>query len=325
MVSIQEGKSFFDTLALEFVRVTEFAAIAAAKWVGKGDGKAADQAAVEAMRDVLNQIDFAGEVVIGEGAKDESAELSIGERVGTGRGSAFDLAVDPLECTSSVAFGRTNAMTVIAAGPKGTLYRAADSYMEKIAVGKEAARVIDLDASVRENITQVARALGKTSSEITVAVLERDRHAKLIGEIRAAGARLALFTDGDVSMAIATCLRESPVDILMGIGGSTEAVLAAAALKCFGGNMLCRWKPKDEKHLARLRAAGITDFSRILSVDDLAKGSEVAFTATGVLSGPILKGLTFEPEHITTHSVVMSSYPKTVRFIHTHHRSLVTT
>lgn len=316
---MERERSTFQHLALDFVRVTELAAIAAAQWVGKGDAKAADKAAVDAMRAAFRDVECAGEVVIGEGAKDESFELAVGERVGRGSGPALDIAVDPLECTSSVAFGRTNALTVIATGPKGALYRAADSYMEKIATGPAAAGVLDLDAPTADTIRAVARALGKPVEEVTVAILDRDRHAKLIAEVRAAGARVALFSDGDVAMAIAPSLPEPLVDILMGIGGSTEAVLAAAALRCLGGEILCRWKPKDEGHVARLKSAGVTSFDGIFSARDLARGDELTFTATGVLSGPLLPGVTFTTPHVHTHSVVMSTRPRAVRFLKTHH------
>ncbi|MBI4088259.1 class II fructose-bisphosphatase [Candidatus Kaiserbacteria bacterium] len=304
-------------LALEFVRVTEVAAIAAAKWIGRGDGKAADKAAVDAMRTQFNTIDFRGTIVIGEGAKDESHELYVGEKLGKGSGPEFDIAVDPLECTDSVANGRPNALAVIATGPKGSLYAAADSYMDKIAVGPEAKGVIDLDAPVADNVHKVAKALGKEVSELIVAVLDRDRHENLIKEARAAGARVRLFTDGDVAMALGTCLETSSVDMLMGIGGSAEAVLSAAAMRVLGGELLCRWKPKDEKHIARLNGAGVTDFSTIFTARDLAKGDDVSFTATGVVSGPLADGVLFASDHIVTHSVVMSTSPRMVRFIET--------
>lgn len=316
-----QDPSSFQHLALEFVRVTELAAIAAAKWTGKGEKKLADKAAVDAMRETLNQIDFSGEIVIGEGAKDEAPELYIGEKVGCSSEPILDIAVDPLECTSSVAYGRPNALTVIAMGPKGTLYKAADSYMEKIAVGPRAKKIIDLDAPVKDNITKIASALGKDISEITVAVLDRDRHQKLIEEIRACGARIQLFTDGDIAMALATCLEESPVDILMGVGGSSEAVLAATALKCLDGEILVRWRPKDESHIQRLNEAGITNFDKIFSRNDLAKGDDLAFTASGVITGPLLEGVIFSEDHITTHSIVMSSGPKMIRFIKTRHQT----
>ncbi|MDO8601661.1 MAG: class II fructose-bisphosphatase [bacterium] len=326
------SRSIFQHLALDFVSVTEQAAIAASKWIGKGDGKAADKDAVDAMRQMMNTIDFRGEVVIGEGAKDEAAELYIGEKLGKenskgnskknskSNGPLLDIAVDPLECTNSVAFGRSNSITVIALAPKGNLYKAADSYMEKIAVGSQAKNVIDLDAPVAINIRKVAKALGKKVGEITVAVLDRERNQKLIQEIRKAGARIQLFTDGDVSWAYATCVRESPVDLMMGIGGSTEAVLAATALKCLGGQLLCRWRPKDEKHIARLRHAGITNFQKIFGVNDLARGDDLAFIATGVLSGPLASGVNLVGNHIHTETLVISSKPKTFRRIITKHK-----
>jgi fructose-1,6-bisphosphatase II len=306
-------------LALEFVRVTEVAAVAAAKWIGKGDGKAADKAAVDAMRAQFNTIDFCGTIVIGEGAKDESHELYVGERLGRGDGPEFDIAVDPLECTDSVANGRPNALTVIATGPKGSLYAAADSYMDKIAVGPEAKDVIDIDAPVKDNIIKTAKAIGKDVEELIVAILDRERHEKLIAQARAAGARVRLFTDGDVAMALGTCLETSSVDMLMGIGGSAEAVLSAAAMRVLGGEILCRWKPKDEKHIKRLNAAGVTEFDTVFTAKDLARGDDVSFTASGVVSGPLAGGVLFSHDHEITHSVVMSTNPRTVRFMESKH------
>jgi fructose-1,6-bisphosphatase II len=314
-----DSSSIFANIALEFVRVTEVGAIAAARWIGKGDGHAADKDSVDAMRDYFNKVDFSGEIVIGEGAKDEAAELYVGEKLGSGNGPLIEIAIDPLECTDSVANGRPNAISVIATGPEGSLYRAADSYMQKLAVGRAASQVIDIDAPVKDNVTKVARALGKDVSEITVAILDRDRHTELIAEVRAVGARVQLFTDGDVAMAIATSLRDSPIDILMGIGGSAEAVISAAAMRALNGEIICRWKPKDEKHIKRLNEAGVTDFSQILRTNDLAKGDNISFIATGVITGPLVEGVTFIPEARTTHSIVMSTNPKTVRFIKTRH------
>lgn len=311
--------SALSNLALEFVRVTEVAAIAAAKWIGRGDGKAADKAAVDAMRAQFNLIDFQGEIVIGEGAKDESHELYVGEHLGMGEGPKVEIAVDPLECTDSVANGFPNALAVIATGPEGSLYHAADSYMEKLAVGPEAAGVVDLDAPVADTVAKVAKALGKEVPEVIVAILDRPRHEDLIREAREAGARVRLFTDGDVAMAIGTCLPTSSVDILLGSGGSAEAVLAAAAMRCLGGEILCRWKPKDEKHVARLNRAGITDFTPIFRASDLAKGDDINFTATGVVSGPLADGVLFAADHIVTHSVVMSTKPRLARFMETKH------
>lgn len=316
---MKTNTSIFQHLALDFVSVTEKAAIAAAAWVGKGDGKAADQAAVDAMRTAMNDIDFRGTIVIGEGAKDEAAELYNGEELGRGTNPMLDIAVDPLECTDSVAYGRANATTVLAFGPKGSLYKAADSYMQKIAVGREARGVIDIDAPTGVNIKKAAKALGKSVGEITVAILDRPRHETLIAEVRKAGARVRLFTDGDVAYAITTCFRESPIDMLLGIGGSTEAVLAAAAMKSLGGELLCRWKPKDETHIERLRKAGVTNFKKIFSIADLAKGDDIAFIATGVLDGPLASGVNFTGDHIHTETLLLTTKPGVMRHIRTKH------
>lgn len=305
-------------LALEFVRVTEAAAIASAHWIGKGDKKKADKAAVDAMRSRFNQIDFSGTVVIGEGKKDEAPELYVGEKVGTGKGPEMDIAVDPLECTDSVAFGRYNAMAVITTGAKNTLLSAPDTYMEKIAVGPQAKNVIDLEASVSENIKKTAKALGKQAEDITVSLLDRERHSDLIREIRDAGARVRLITDGDVAVAIATCMPESPIDMLMGLGGSAEAVLSAGAMNILGGEILCRFRPRntsDEKEMAEL---GLTT-KTIYSASDMVKGNDLSFTATGVIDGPILEGVVFESNHCITHSIAMRAKSKTIRHIKTHH------
>ncbi len=308
-------------LALEFVRVTEAAAIASARWVGRGEKKKADGAAVDAMRQRFNLVDFKGTVVIGEGAKDEAPMLYTGEKVGTGRGPEMDLAIDPLECTDSVANGRYNAIAVIAAGPKDSLLHAPDTYMEKIAVGHKARKAISLDASVRENLKGVARALDKKVSDLTVMVLDRDRHEKLIDDIRSAGARVRLITDGDVSAAIATCFPESGVDVYMGIGGSTEGVLAAVALKVMGGEIICRFKPRKDEDIPKIKAAGVADLRRIFNSEDMAKGHELSFTATGVIDGPLLSGVVFEKDKIITHSVVTRGISGTIRYITTHHHS----
>jgi fructose-1,6-bisphosphatase II len=307
-------------LALEFVRVTEAAAIAAAKWMGRGDKIAADGAAVDEMRDRFNYIDFAGTVVIGEGEKDEAPELYIGEEVGTGSGDMFDIAVDPLECTNSVANGVPNAMSVIATGSKGSLFHAPDMYMEKIACGPKAAGEIDLDASVKENISRVAEKLEKDVDEIVVVVLDRSRHEALIQEIRAAGARVRLISDGDVAGAIAPSMPESGIDLLMGVGASAEAVLAATALKCLGGDMQARLRPKDDEQKQRLLDMGINDPNKTLSLEDLAAGTDLTFTATGVIDGPLLKGVRYTADYCITHSVVMRVKTGTVRFLETHHR-----
>ncbi len=306
---------------LEFVRATEKAAIAAARWIGKGDGKAADKAAVDEMRSHFNKMDFDGKIVIGEGAKDEAPELFVGEQLGTKQGPAIDIAVDPLECTDSVANGRPNAIAVMVTAPRGMLYGAVDSYMEKIAAGPDAAHVIDLNASVMQNVKAVAYALKKSASEVTVAVLDRPRHHKLIADIRNAGARVQLFTDGDVAMAIATCRPDSPIDLMMGVGGSTEAVLASAALRFYGGEMYCRWQP-DPKHIPRFEAAGFdmpTEFNRIFRTSDLVRGDDATFTATGVINGPLLDGVVFRSGKIITHSLVLSCKQKTLQEIKSEH------
>lgn len=306
-------------LALEFVRVTEAAAIEAARWIGRGDKHKADQAAVDAMRLRLNQIDFSGTVVIGEGKKDEAPMLYTGEKVGKTKNPEMDLAVDPLECTNSVAFGRYNALAVIATGKKGTLLQAPDTYMDKIAVGKEAAKVIDLDAPIKTNIKKTAKALGKPVSEITVIMLDRERHQSLIGQVREAGARVRLITDGDVAGAIATCMPESGIDILLGIGGSTEAVLAAVAIKILGGEIFCRFKPKKDEDIDEIKKAGVKDLKKIFSSGDLAKGSQLTFTATGVIDGPLLPGVVFKKDRIVTSSVVMRGLSGTIRYINAYH------
>lgn len=310
-------------LALEFVRVTEAAGIAAAKWIGLGDRKAADRAAVKEMRARFNQIDFSGRIVIGEGKKDKAPRLYTGEIVGKNNNPKMDLAIDPLECTDSVAWGRYNAISVIAAGPKGGLLSAPDTYMDKIAVGPAAISVIDLNHSVSVNLKKVAKALSKNINEITVIVLDRPRHENLIKEIRKTGARVRLITDGDVAGAIATCMPDSGIDVLMGIGGSAEAVLSAVALKVFGGEIICRFKPKDKKDEEEikkyLKKIKIRDVHHIFRIKDLARTNELIFTATGIIDGPILDGVVFQKDRIITHSIVIRGISGTVRYITTHH------
>ncbi|MEK7107470.1 MAG: class II fructose-bisphosphatase [Patescibacteria group bacterium] len=306
-------------LALEFVRVTEAAAIAAADWIGRGDAMAADGAAVDAMRARFNDIDFTGRVVIGEGSKDEAPELYTGEKVGKGGKPVLDLAVDPLECTDSVAYGRANAMCVASSGPRGSLFSGPDTYMWKIAVGPKASKVIDLDAPVAANLKKIASALGKKISDITVIVLDRDRHVNLIAEIRKAGAKVRLITDGDVAAALATCIPGSGIDVLMGIGGSTEAVLAAVAIKILDGEILCRFKPKDDHHRGLLKKHSLND-RKVYCAEDLAKGKDLTFTATGVIDGPLLEGVRYANGDIITHSLVVRGQTETMRYITTHHR-----
>ncbi|MGI8419126.1 MAG: class II fructose-bisphosphatase [Candidatus Levyibacteriota bacterium] len=308
-------------LALEFVRVTESAAIAASEWIGRGDKNAADQAAVNAMRSRLNQIEFQGRIVIGEGEKDEAPMLYTGELVGMSKTPQMDIAVDPLECTDSVAYGRYNAMTVIAAGSKDSLLHAPDMYMEKIAVGSAAASVIDLDAPVATTIKAVAKALGKDKREVTVMLLDRERHTKLVEEIRATGARVRLITDGDVAGAIAPNLPTSPVDILMGIGASTEAVLAATAIRIMGGQILARFAPRDQRDSHALKGAGITNPKKIYRAEDLAKGKDLTFTATGVIDGPLLDGIIVKGNTTITHSLVLRGLSGTTRYITAEHHN----
>ncbi|MBI4053080.1 MAG: class II fructose-bisphosphatase [Candidatus Diapherotrites archaeon] len=306
-------------LALEFVRVTEGAAISCARFVGLGDKNAADQAAVASMRKLFNDIPFSGTIVIGEGERDEAPMLFIGEKVGGGNGTKIDIAVDPLECTNSVAFGRPNAISVLAAGPDGCLLHAPDTYMDKIAVGPKAADAIDIHAQVAENLKQIADALNKEIKDLMVVVLDRPRHEKLVGEIRAAGARITLIPDGDISGAIAPSIEGSGIDVLMGVGAAPEGVIAAAALKCLGGNMQGILKPRNEEEIERAKKMGVKDLNKVFEIDDLAKGDNLMFAATGVTDGPMLKGINFTSFGAVSHSMVMRSRSGTVRFIESRH------
>lgn len=307
-------------LALEFVRVTEAAAIAASQWIGRGDKNAADGAAVKQMRNRFNQIEFKGKIVIGEGKKDNAPELFNGEIVGKGSGVEMDIAVDPLECTDSVAHGRYNALAIVVAGATGSLLRAPDTYVQKIVVGKAASGVIDLDASVADNIKKTARAIGKDVREITVMVLDRGRHTKLIEQIIKVGSRIRLITDGDVAGAIATCFPESGIDILMGTGGSTEGVLAAVPVKTLGGQLYCRFAPRNAEEEREAHTMGIKDLSKIFTAEDLAKGTDLTFTATGVIDGPLLPGIIVRNDYIISHSMVLRTKSGTIRYMNTHHR-----
>ena len=306
-------------LALDFVRVTEAAALSAARWIGKGDKNAADQAAVETMRRVFNNLDIDGKVVIGEGERDKAPMLYIGEKVGTGKGKKIDIAVDPLECTNSVAYGRPNAIAVLAAGPAGSLLHAPDTYMNKIAVGPKAVGAIDLDASVKDNIKAVAGALNKQVKDVTVIVLDRERHEKLITEIREAGARIYLISDGDISGAIAPCMPESDIDMLMGIGAAPEGVIGAAALKSMGGEMQVRLSPMNEEDKKRAIKMGIEDIDKKMNQNDLVNCNTSMFAATGVSSGPLLRGVRYTSEGAVTHSMVLREKSKSRRFIETYH------
>lgn len=304
--------------ALEFVRVTEAAALSSARLMGRGDEKAADHAAVESMRAALNSIAFEGTVVIGEGERDEAPMLFIGEKVGKGAGASLDIALDPLEGTTICARGSNNAMSVIAIAERGKFLHAPDVYMKKIAVGPEARGKVRLDASPTENLKAVAKAKNCDVSELTAVILDRPRHADLIAEVRAAGARIWLIGDGDVSAAISTAIPGSGVDIMMGIGGAPEGVISAAAMKCVGGDFQGQLVFHKEDQKDRARKMGVADVDKIFMRDELAQG-HVMFCATGVTDGTLLKGVRFSHHGATTHSVVMRSETGTIRFIEAQH------
>ncbi|PKN11928.1 MAG: fructose-bisphosphatase class II [Deltaproteobacteria bacterium HGW-Deltaproteobacteria-4] len=305
-------------LALELIRVTEAAALASGRWVGKGDKNAADEAATNAMRRTLDSMAIDGTVVIGEGEMDEAPMLYIGEKVGDGSSPCVDIAVDPLEGTNICAKGTSGAITTIAMAPKGGFLNAPDMYMEKIVVGPDACGVIDLDASPTENLQRVADAKKCYVEDLTVVIIDRPRHDKMVAEIRKAGARIHLISDGDVAPAIAAAVAGSGVDMLMGIGGAPEGVLAAAALKCMGGDMQGRLVFMDDHERERAVTMGITDFDRVYNAEDMARGN-VFFAATGVTTGDLLKGVRYFSGGAETHSVVMRSKSRTVRFVSSLH------
>ncbi len=304
--------------ALEFVRVTEAAALSSARLMGRGDEKQADQAAVDAMRNALNSVEFDGRVVIGEGERDEAPMLYIGEKVGKGGSSRLELALDPLEGTTICAKGLNNSISVIAIAEEGNFLHAPDCYMEKIAVGPEAKGAIDLNRSPTENLKEIARAKKCSVSDLTAIILDRPRHEELIKEVRMAGARIWLIGDGDVSAAIATTEPTSGVDVLFGTGGAPEGVIAAAALRCRGGDFIGRLVFKDDAERARANRMGISDLRKIYGIQDLAKGN-VMFCATGVTQGTFLNGIRFFKGGAESHSVVMRSETGTIRYIHTQH------
>lgn len=305
--------------ALEFVRVTEMAAIESARLMGRGDEKAADQAAVTAMRKMFNSIEFDGRVVIGEGERDEAPMLYIGEKVGTGNGSPLDLALDPLEGTTICAKGGSNSISVIAVAEQGNFLHAPDTYMEKIAVGPEAANAIDLSATPTQNLKEIAKAKKTSIDNLTVVILDRPRHADLIAEVRRAGARIWLIGDGDVSAAISAAMPSTGVDVLMGTGGAPEGVIAAAAIRCIGGSMQGRLKFRNDEEIARAKKMGISDIHKIWALEEMARGN-VMFCATGVTQGNFLNGVRFTAGGAETHSIVMRSETGTVREIHASHR-----
>ncbi len=315
-------------LALEMVRVTEAAALASARWMGRGDAKGADKAAVDAMRHAFDTVSVRGTVVIGEGERDEAPMLYIGEQVGLGWTSAMgkeditsprvDIAVDPLEGTNLCATGAPDSIAVIAIADDGRFLNAPDTYMEKIAVGPEARGAIDMNRPATWNLAAVAEAKGAKVGDLTACILDRPRHQPLIAEVRKAGARIRLIGDGDVSAAIATCKPNTGVDILLGSGGAPEGVLAAAAMRCLGGEMLGRLRYRSDEEKKRALLMGVVDHDKIYRADELAQGN-VMFAATGVTEGALLRGCHFFGGGATTHSVIMRSASGTVRFIEATH------
>lgn len=305
-------------LALDMVRVTEAAALSCARLMGRGDRKGADQLAVDAMRRVLNKMDIEGTVVIGEGERDEAPMLFIGEKVGQGGAIQVDIACDPLEGTNLCATGAANAISVIAVAEHGNFLHAPDTYMDKVAVGPQGKGLIDITKSPTENLKALARAKDCSVQDLTVVILERDRHQELIREVREAGARIKLIGDGDLSGAIACCDPRTGVDMLLGIGGAPEGVLSAAALKCLGGDFQGRLKPRNQEEIERAKKMGISDIDKVFKLEELAKG-DVMFAATGVTNGDFLKGVRYFGGGAFTHSVVMRSFSKTVRYIEATH------
>jgi fructose-1,6-bisphosphatase II len=307
-------------LAMELVRVTEAASLAAARWMGRGDKEGADGAAVDAMRIVLHTVPMDGIVVIGEGEKDEAPMLYNGEKIGDGTPPATDIAVDPIDGTTLCSLGRPNAIAVIAVSERGTMFDPGPCvYMEKIAVGRDAADVIDITASPTENLKAVAKAKGEAVTDVTAVILDRPRHDALIAEVRAAGARVRLIPDGDVAGAISTAWPDSGADILFGIGGTPEGVITAAALKCMGGVIQGRLWPRDESERQRAIDEGY-DLDKVLFTDDLVAGDNCFFAATGITDGELLKGVHYDSSGATTQSLVMRSKSGTVRLINAHHR-----
>lgn len=306
------------SLTMELVRVTEGAALASARWMGRGNKIEADGAATTAMRDVFDTVPMRGTVVIGEGEMDEAPMLYIGEKLGTGFGPRVDVAVDPLEGTNILASGGWNALAVLAIADKGNLLHAPDMYMDKIAVGPEAVGMIDINASVLDNLKAVAKAKNKDIQDVVATVMNRPRHEHIIAQLREAGARIKLIEDGDVAGAINTAFDNTGVDILFGSGGAPEGVIAAVALKCLGGELIGRLLPQNDAELARCIKMGL-DVNRILHMDDLVKGDDAIFAATGVTDGELLRGVQFKGSFASTHSVVMRAKSGTVRFIEGRH------
>jgi fructose-1,6-bisphosphatase II len=307
-------------LSLELARVTEAAALMAGRWMGRGEKELADQAAVDAMRRVLGTIDMEGMVVIGEGAKDEAPMLYEGEIVGRASEPKMDIAVDPIDGTRLLAQGMPNSIAVMAMAERGALYQWQQvAYMEKIAVGPDAVGAIDLDAPVATNLAKVAAAKGVAIADLTVVTLDRPRHEQIIRDVRAAGARMRLIHDGDVIAALMASMPDTGIDVLMGIGGSPEAVIAACALKCVGGEMQCRLWPRNDEERAYV-AANNVDVKRIYGINDLVGGSDVFFAATGITDGDLLEGVRYGKDVARTQTVVMRAVTGTVRTISTSYR-----
>jgi len=306
-------------LALELVRVTETAAIAASKWSGRGDKEGADQVAVDAMRRMISTVAMNGVVVIGEGEKDNAPMLFNGEQVGDGTGPLCDVAVDPIDGTTLAAKGMNNAISVIAVAERGAMFDpSAVFYMEKIVVGPEAADVVDITAPVAENLKRVAKAKRMDVSALTVVVLDRPRHDQLVQDIRDAGARIKFITDGDVAGAVMAARPNTGIDMLMGIGGTPEGIIAACAMKCLGGTIQGRLRPKDGVEKERAQAANL-DLSKVFTTNDLVTGDDVFFAATGITDGELLNGVRFQGTHITSQSIVMRSRSNTIRMISSEH------
>lgn len=309
-------------LAINLVRVTEAAAIGGAKYLGRGDKNLADKAAVDNMRRMFDTLNIDGEVVIGEGEMDEAPMLYIGEKIGSSDKGYIkvDIAVDPIDGTIAVAKGLSNSIAVVAMAPKGMMLAAPDMYMDKIAVGPKAKGVIRLDAPVKDNLINLSKALNKDITDITVTILDRARHEPIIRACREMGTRIKLFSDGDVAQAIATCFEDSGIDIMFGKGGAPEGVIAAAAVKCLGGDMQGKLTPSTPEEEARCRKMG-ADFTRVLELEDLVRGEDIYFAATGISDGDFIRGVRFISDNrCITHSVVMRGATGTVRFIEATHR-----
>lgn len=305
-------------LSMEFLRVTEAGALGAARWMGQGDNDRADQAAVEAMRRTLDEVDVSGTIVIGEGERDQAPMLFIDERVGSGRGPAVDIAVDPVEGTNLVARGVPNALAIIAASNRGGLLHAPDTYMEKLIVGPPAADKVSLEYPVRANLQIIADSLNRRIQDLTVVILDRPRHQQLVQEVREAGARIQLIPDGDVSAAISVAVSGTGVHAVMGIGGAPEGVLAAAALRCLGGAILARLRPRDNAEAERAQSMGI-DLNKVYRTEDLASGENIIFAATGITNGELFRGVHYFGGGARTHSLVMTNKTGTIRFVDTVH------